>query len=293
MSLFSENYLNSIVLIGEERGENFYPLATGFLAGFLSGEKNEDGKDLFWVFLITNRHVFRNKNSVWLRFNKVEGGSKKYELNLLNETGNEIWSTHPNPNVDVAVIMLNAKKLGEDKVMFNWIPEDLFAFRKQIKELKITQGDEIFVLGFPMGIAGEEKNYAILRGGIIARLDDEIIDKTNSFLIDAFVFPGNSGGPVILKPSMISIQGTTPVNKAYLLGVVNGYLPYEESAFSLRDLSKPRINFTENSGLASVVPLDYVKEIIDLLLPKEEDIDKKEEEKMVIEDDKKLSSVEK
>jgi len=138
--------------------------------------------------------------------------------------------------------------------------------------LGITQGDEIYILGFPMGLAGEERKYAIARSGIIARLDDEIIDTTYSFLVDSSVFPGNSGGPVILKPAITSIEGTTPVNRAYLLGVVKGYIPYEEVAYSLQtDPPQPRIKFVENSGLASAVPLDFVREIVITLMPKKED----------------------
>jgi S1-C subfamily serine protease len=160
------------------------------------------------------------------------------------------------------------------------------AFRDKIKSLGVTQGDEIFVLGFPMGISGEEKNYAIVRGGVIARLDDEIIGTTHSFLIDALVFPGNSGGPVILKPEIASIEGTTPISRAYLLGVVKGYLPYEEVAYSLQyEPPQARIKFTENSGLASVVPLDYLRDIVHAIMPRGEST-KQEAKQMAVQDNK-------
>lgn len=70
---------------------------------------------------------------------------------------------------------------------------------------------------------------------------------------------------------MFSIEGTTPVNRAYLLGVVKGYIPYEEIAYSLQtDPPQPRIKFVENSGLASVVPLDYVRDVASVLMPRKE-----------------------
>ena len=147
----------------------------------------------------------------------------------------------------------------------------------KIKELGISQGDEIFVLGFPMGIAGEEKKYVIVKGGIISRLDDEIIRSTKTFLVDSSVFPGNSGGPVILKPAIVSIQGTTPVNRAFLLGLVKGYIPYEEIAYSLQsDPPQPRIKFVENSGLASVVPMDFVRNVVQDMISKDQ-LSKQEE----------------
>lgn len=271
MSLLPFGYLNTVVSIEvPEEGEKFRAIATGFLVGFSLGEKNDKGEDLFRIFLVTNRHVFRNKREVWLRFNK-DSGSQRYRLQLLNERGKETWSAHPDPTVDIGVIPIAVNKLQADGVEFGWIPEELMAFRDRIKSLGITQGDEIYILGFPMGLAGEERKYAIARSGIIARLDDEIIETTHSFLVDASVFPGNSGGPVILKPAMFGIEGTTPVNRAYLLGVVKGYIPYEEIAYSLQtDPPQPRIKFVENSGLASVVPLDYVRDVASVLMPKKE-----------------------
>ena len=138
----------------------------------------------------------------------------------------------------------------------------------------------MFVLGFPMGIAGEEKKYVIVKGGIISRLDDEIIKSTKTFLVDSSVFPGNSGGPVILKPAIVSIDGTSPVNRAYLLGLVKGYIPYEEIAYSLQsDPPQPRIKFVENSGLASVVPMDFVRDVVQDMIPKEQPT--KQEEKQL------------
>jgi len=196
---------------------------------------------------------------------------------------NETWSAHLDSKVDIAVIPINVDNLKKDQVEFKWIKEDLMATIDRINSLEICQGDEIFVVGFPMGITGEEKNYTILRSGIIARLDDEIINQTKSFLIDSFVFPGNSGSPVILKPSIVSIEGTNPVNTAYLIGVVSSYIPYEEVAYSLQtDPPKERITFTENSGLASVVPLDYIREIVSTLLSKKPEEENKE--KLAVED---------
>jgi hypothetical protein len=49
-----------------------------------------------------------------------------------------------------------------------------------------------------------------------------------------------------------------------LIGTVRSYLPYEEVAYSLQtDPPTPRMVFTENSGLADVIPMDCVKEAAD------------------------------
>jgi hypothetical protein len=65
-------------------------------------------------------------------------------------------------------------------------------------------------------------------------------------LIDAAVFPGNSGGPVVARLPMYS--GLV----IKLIGIVHAYVPYRETAISMQTL-KPRVIFEENSGLG-VVP---------------------------------------
>jgi hypothetical protein len=133
-----------------------------------------------------------------------------------------------------------------------------------MEALDIGTGQEIFVLGFPMGISGVERNYVIARAGIIARFDDEILTRSRSFLIDAAVFPGNSGGPVIVKPRSDTLSDRRPVDRAYVIGLVRSYLPYEEVVYSLQtETPSPRMVFTENSGLAEVIPMDRVKEAAD------------------------------
>jgi hypothetical protein len=82
-----------------------------------------------------------------------------------------------------------------------------------------------------------------------------------SFMIDSFVFPGNSGGPVVLKPDMFAIQGTKSQSKAALIGVVTDYRPYTDVAISPQT-HRARVLFEENSGLADVLPIDYVEDTI-------------------------------
>jgi hypothetical protein len=88
------------------------------------------------------------------------------------------------------------------------------------------------------------------------------------FLIDALVFPGNSGGPVVSAATSIALQGTKAQSRAYLIGVVRGYLPYTDIALS-QQTGMPRMVSQENSGLAEVIPSDYINETIGLIKSKE------------------------
>jgi hypothetical protein len=67
-----------------------------------------------------------------------------------------------------------------------------------LKNLEVAAGDGVFVLGFPTGLAGVQRNYVIVRQGCIARISEMLDGAAPGFLIDAPVYPGNSGGPVVM-----------------------------------------------------------------------------------------------
>ena len=73
------------------------------------------------------------------------------------------------------------------------------------------------------------------------------------------VFPGNSGGPVFLRPETTALQGTNPHMASKLIGVVHAYLPYFDAAIS-QQTGRPRVIFEENSGLARVETVDGILE---------------------------------
>ena len=125
----------------------------------------------------------------------------------------------------------------------------------------VSEGDGVYVLGYPMGLVDERLQYPVVRAGCIARIRDLLDGASEEFLVDAPVFPGNSGGPVILKPEIASVTGTKAAGRAMLIGVVKAYIPYEDIAISLQTKS-PRVVFQENSGLSPVIPCDRILETI-------------------------------
>jgi S1-C subfamily serine protease len=113
-----------------------------------------------------------------------------------------------------------------------------------------------------MGISGTaQRNYVIARQGSIARISDVLDGASTTFLIEAMVFPGNSGGPVVNVISNNCLQGTKAQTRTYLVGIVRAYLPYTDVAVS-QQTGQPRMVSQENSGLAEVVPVDYINETI-------------------------------
>src|SRR5262249_25715689 len=133
--------------------------------------------------------------------------------------------------------------------------DDHVADVSAMKDLGVSEGDFVYVLGFPMGLIGGTRNTVIVRGGNIARIQDTLAGTSWLYLVDATIFPGNSGGPVVVKPEAFAIEGTKAQSRAYLVGIVQGYVPYEDVAIS-QQTGRPRVVFEENSGLGAVHPVD-------------------------------------
>jgi S1-C subfamily serine protease len=145
---------------------------------------------------------------------------------------------------------------------FSYFRDDDHAYTiAQMKSEGVTEGDGVHVLGYPMGLADSHWQAAICRQGCIARVQDVLNAGKGDFLVDAAVFPGNSGGPVVLQAEATAITGTKSVSKANLIGVVQSYLSYRDVAVSMQT-KRARITFDENSGLASVIPVDRVNELM-------------------------------
>lgn len=271
MALIPPHYLKSVLSIGmeqkNEKGETqFVSIATGFLVGKETGQSSEQGP-LYKLFLVTNRHVFYDKRAkrylekVLFRFNTEDNKSHYFNVDLLKTDGTPLWAMHSNDNVDLAVLPISAKAIKDAKVDYHFFSgADLF-LAKEFDDKHISTGDGLFVLGFPMSISGKTKNFVIVRQGIIARVDEEVL-ADGFYYIDASAYPGNSGGPVIIKPEVVAINGTQSNSSAGLIGVISSGETYSDVAVS-KQTGEPKVVFTEQTGLVRVVPVELIYEVID------------------------------
>lgn len=264
MALIPNQFIDAVVAIGVATDSPGAPqwIGTGFLVGRLVSKG--EGQRGYQLFLVTNKHVLAGKQSILFRFSLEESGqAKDFRYSLTNSGGNSTWSGHPSDDVDVAVIALSPAELRDlgTKVAFFQEDEDFFTITR-MGEAGVSEGDAVFVLGFPMGIVSDDWKDVIVRGGTIARVRDALAGRAKTFLVDCQVFPGNSGGPVITKPELIGLPSTKQNNQAALVGIVTSYLLYEDIAVSLQT-NKPRVVFQENSGLTQVVPVDSIIEAMD------------------------------
>jgi len=261
VALLNRTRLNALASVEEKELRSFRSIASGFLVGFLSHTSKIPEKRRYRIFLVTNRHVFEGKDEVFLRFNKRGGGTTRFAVNLV-VSGQPIWLAHRSKKVDLAMLTVNPKTLDRHNVDWVFFNEEMFAYQRSFQKIGIELGDAVFVLGFPLGLSGRLQNFPIVRQGVISRCDKEILSSEKAFIVDASIFPGNSGGPVLLKPELSSLGGTQAVNTAYLLGVVAGYLPYKEILYSHQTTLPSYAGVSvENSDLGYVVPMDYVRQI--------------------------------
>lgn len=267
MALIPPHFLDAVTAIGigDDPAQRHW-IGTGFLFGRV--EKREGETVHFRTFLVTNKHVLKGLKKAYLRFNAVDGStsSKDYSILLVTKNGRPDWFGHPDPAVDVAVMPIKTRLLQDELRQYSvFFSDTQILGREGMRIAGVSEGDGIFVLGFPMGMVDVNRHYVICRAGAIARIRGVLEGRTKDFLIDATVFPGNSGGPVITRPEAIAIQGTKATGSASLVGVVKSYVSYSDTAIS-QQTRKPRITFEENSGLTAVEPVDAILETIEVAI---------------------------
>lgn len=280
MALLNINFLKSLVAIGFENKKKFKCLASGFLVGFIAKNSKDPTKKTYWIFLVTNRHVFENKQYVDLRFNTKNGRLKVFKQSLFFPDNTPRWLAHRNKKVDLALLNVSPEVLEQNAVDYLFLEEEIFASYKNFIKYGIEIGDAVYVLGFPLGMSGNLQNFACAKWGIISRLDSEIVRERKSFLIDSAIFPGNSGGPVVYRPTITRIGNTSAVSQPYLLGVISGYLTYQEELYTHQTTPPSIVSLSrENSGLSFVVPMDFVRQIFKRWIFEKKKLEKAQKQK--------------
>jgi len=233
-----DTWLYTTLLIENQWGE----LGTGFLISRLID------KDIGKFFLATNKHVLNkdpelreSSTHVFLHFNirNSDGSIRKQRIAwpIISSDGSKLWRSHPDQDVDVLVFDVTSFINFRKDIVAKWVNYSLFCDRSIIEEKDITIGDEVIVVGYPLGFRHRTTNFPLFRSGMIStcigeELEDIIRENgverrrtLRGFLIDGGIVPGSSGSPVVLKPTIGHINrkaktimmGTLP---PYLLGIV-------------------------------------------------------------------------
>lgn len=243
-SQFDQRVLETVVSIERRPSpDKEIPVGTGFI---VRSSRNH-------LILVTAKHVVIDADEKLVsdlvyRLNRIGGSTQLVRDADLAQIGVGSWFL--SPQHDLAVRFLPIVQESPVKA----IPLDRF-----VEEPQVEAGTPLAALGFPMGLRSVDHYKPIARRGMVGRADPLMV------LADLFVFPGNSGGPVVYVPMSktgdVSTDGAEIVHQEMLVGVVSSFIPYKDVAVS-EHTKRPRVVFEENSGLANLVPAWIVKAFI-------------------------------
>ena len=183
-ALFPPEFMTSVVALGarimkpsppgEQPKIEWITIGTGFLYGYLVKDDPDPSKQLQLTVLVTARHVVEQFHdqyptiSIKARLNpndpRLPGAD--YEIPYEN------WHFHKDNKIDLAITPINEFLIFEKKLGAKSFSATTAATTERMKDLGVSEGDGIFVLGFPMNLAGTQRNYAISRQGSIARISE-------------------------------------------------------------------------------------------------------------------------
>jgi hypothetical protein len=266
-SKISDIWVHTTVLIENDWGER----GTGF---FVSAPlPYDEGQSR--VFIVTNKHVLNKDPKLrdqaeWvnLGLNVKSNGEtmgKHLQYPVKYDNGRPAWHGHPDADVDVLAIDATYLVHQVAGLSFMHAVYSAFANAEVMKRSRITFGDEIVVVGYPLGLKQGLTNYPLVRQGMLAtspeqNLYDESTGQTlRGFLIDGATVPGSSGSPVLLKPTVkIDPDEGLTETASWLLGIV------AETRYS--PTRTPTGHVTSYTGLGLAFHADTIKETIEPML---------------------------
>lgn len=215
-------------------------LGTGFLLS-ITGESATERH----LFLVTNKHVI----SDWtLADGTIQNYSPTLDITLYGGPGGAFTpitvpltdgSGQPierrllvssDDTVDVALVYLNEIPVPiGPSLSYNSFDLSFFLRFENIQPHLTGLGDQVYALGYPMGITSLTTSYPIAKSGYIASIPGQLFsidipDKSRSgvnvtkrldgriLVVDGLIVPGNSGGPVV-TPHEIKIRRDPATNQ--------------------------------------------------------------------------------
>lgn len=186
-----------------------YSAATTPLVMYFRDKLLATATGFFWtiddsVYLITNWHNLSGKDPKTLQPLESHGGlpdrvafrtyvngdpnrPKGYSADLARD-GTPKWLVHPEYDHKVDVVCMRIPIPPNDAIAINQFPS---------KNLSTRVGEDVFVLGYPLGISAN--NLPIWKRGSIASESDCDLMGLPMLLVDTATLQGMSGSPVIRR----------------------------------------------------------------------------------------------
>jgi hypothetical protein len=227
--------------------------------------------DRSFQYAVTARHVIDGIrdlgcDKVYLRLNSKESGW------IMVETPIQGWIPHPDPdqNVDVSVYPILLPDIADHLCyVITHIAHQEFLKREQV-----GMGEEVFFAGLFVHHYGLDRNVPIVRIGNIAAVPHDAvktkIGPMRAYLIEARSIGGISGSPVFLNMGLIRMidgkvkfaSGTRRAGNFRLLGLIHGHFRSDKADIDLCIEEDEAKEEKINAGIAIVVPVDQIMEVI-------------------------------
>ena len=273
------------VMTGETPDEQLFFCTTKIEAVSDDGKKSSVGTgfiisrvvgDTTYLFVATARHVLEGFDKATISFVPEKDGKpelgKACGINMHGLRDYVVF--HPDKTVDVAIfpllpVLQHFEKKGQ-RPFFRSLPETIVPNRESEKELSAIQ--PVLFMGYPLGLRDERNLLPIARRGFTATPYVVDFKGLPVFLIDAAVFPGSSGSPVLVfDQGSYSTKNTHIVagDRMFLLGLVSeGYFQIDEGEVKFKNVPSqmttvPTYQTTQALSLGVVVKAKAIFETVD------------------------------
>ena len=240
--------------------KNVIGIGTGFLI------QRPIGEDACKIYLVSNKHVLCNANSITVSFTKQK--NEKADLgNILKLTIENTKNSvipHPNPEADVAIIDCTGifANAYPNELYVQTVPYDMLA---TFEEPELNVAENIFFVGYPNDRYDIKNNLPLIRSSMIASHPKFNYNGEPIFIIDAQVFPGSSGSPVYIDLTYENIKNgkiTLGIKEIKLLGIVSSTM-IRNNRLKAIQTSHFEVCSEEVLGLGIVFKSTLIKELID------------------------------
>lgn len=219
-TLAEQLFFSTVYLRGDD-GAGTVWTGTGFIINY---EVEHGG---YVPILVTNKHVLENATTLTIRMVRGVEGQPTPSATETSVLGfnHATWLGHPRPEVDVAVIGVNAilEQMAQDgaEPFYRGFTADLLLTAEQAQDLDALES--VTFVGYPNGLYDTANFLPIARRGQTATPLQNNYKDLPAFLIDASVFGGSSGSPVVIfdRGTYTNRAGQAHVGtRFHLLGVV-------------------------------------------------------------------------
>jgi hypothetical protein len=232
------------------------------------------GTDSRTAFLVTAKHVFFEPQKGWhpselsLRFAWEERQSITQDLGfpvrLTDDGGRDLWTAAANGH-DIAAIRVTPGIFSRPAPLGQ--SYNAISLGEMGGASDTYDGASVLIYGFPGFVGPAALVRALTRAGVIAWTNPN--DPLNEpFLVDANIFPGNSGGPVFSVPSGLDRAGGIQLGShTTLLGIVVANFGAPSDAVAKiagsSSLTKEQIAVNGLGSLGVVEPASQIRSLIE------------------------------